>query len=422
MDANIFLEHIWMYVIFAAIFTLSMFSMRMYNVTTFNYMDRVIKRTVLSVAAAAMCLSMIVFMAKMTWISRLLFVIFCAITCMAVVCGRILMRVCKIKHVGNGYVRVLFIGDEATLERYTNFIEKTSIQIKIARYIKYDNESLNTKESFAKLLMDTQIEEVQFVHTLNGGNLDIKRYLDICDSMGVTTRIILDSFDLSISKRYVHSIGTYPVITYHSVSLDKFQLFIKSVIDVVGAAVGVLLLAPVFITTAIAIKLDSPGPVIFKQKRVGAHGKEFFIYKFRSMCADADNKKRELMDQNNHKDGYMFKIADDPRITRVGRFIRRSSIDELPQLINVLKRDMSLVGTRPPTLDEVEKYNPDHWRRISIQPGITGMWQVNGRNRIMDFEDVVKLDKKYIDEWSVLLDIKLLIKTVKAVLSASGAY
>ena len=168
------------------------------------------------------------------------------------------------------------------------------------------------------------------------------------------------------------------------------------------------------------IKATSKGPVFFAQTRVGINGRRFKIYKFRSMYQDAEERKAALMAQNEMK-GLMFKMDNDPRITPIGRFLRKSSIDELPQFWNVLKGDMSLVGTRPPTEDEYEQYKNYHMRRLSIRPGITGLWQVSGRSDIKDFEDVVKLDLKYIDQWSLLLDFKLIIMTVGIVLFRKGA-
>ena len=168
------------------------------------------------------------------------------------------------------------------------------------------------------------------------------------------------------------------------------------------------------------IKLDSPGPVFFAQKRVGRNGRIFRMYKFRSMYIDAEERKKELMAQNE-MNGLMFKMEDDPRITKVGKFLRKTSLDEFPQFINILKGDMSLVGTRPPTLDEFEQYKTYHKKRLSFRPGLTGMWQVSGRSDITDFEEIVRLDVEYINNWSVSLDIKILIKTVLAVFAESGA-
>ena len=169
-----------------------------------------------------------------------------------------------------------------------------------------------------------------------------------------------------------------------------------------------------------AIKLESPGPVVFKQTRVGRNGRRFSIYKFRSMYIDAEERKKELM-KHNEMNGLMFKMKDDPRITKVGKFIRKTSLDEFPQFFNVLKGDMSLVGTRPPTIDEFLQYDEHHKRRLSLKPGITGMWQGSGRRDIQDFEEVVKLDVEYIDNWSIRLDIKILIQTVISVLKHEGA-
>ncbi len=169
-----------------------------------------------------------------------------------------------------------------------------------------------------------------------------------------------------------------------------------------------------------AIWIEDKGPVFFSQKRVGKNGRIFKIYKFRSMYVDAEERKKELM-KNNEMSGAMFKMKDDPRITKVGKFIRKTSIDELPQFLNILKGDMSLVGTRPPTIDEVNVYENWHRRRLSIKPGLTGLWQVSGRNKINDFDDVVKYDLEYIDNWSVLMDIKLILKTIFVVFKGTGS-
>ena len=192
--------------------------------------------------------------------------------------------------------------------------------------------------------------------------------------------------------------------------------------DILAGIVGVILSSPIMLVTAIAIKLDSPGPILFKQTRVGQNGRHFKIYKFRSMYIDAEERKKELLEQNELEGGVMFKIKDDPRITRVGKFIRKTSIDELPQFFNILGGSMSLVGTRPPTLDEVEKYETSQWRRISIKPGLTGMWQVSGRSNIKSFDEIVELDTEYIDNWTLGMDIKIIFKTILVLLKHDDAY
>ncbi|WP_294358133.1 sugar transferase [uncultured Clostridium sp.] len=186
-------------------------------------------------------------------------------------------------------------------------------------------------------------------------------------------------------------------------------LFSKRAIDIVGSIIGLALLSPILLIVAIAIKLESKGPIIFSQKRIGLKGKEFKMYKLRSMVEDAEKLKKDLM-KSNEMSGPMFKMKDDPRVTRVGKFIRKTSIDELPQLVNVLKGDMSLVGPRPSLPKEVKKFKPWMKKRLEVKPGLTCFWQVSGRNNI-DFEDWMKLDIKYVEERSFWVDIKLIFKT-----------
>ena len=240
--------------------------------------------------------------------------------------------------------------------------------------------------------------------------------------MGVTVRLVVDFYKRRRANSYVSTVGTYPVITYHTISLNTYEQLMKRVIDIVGGLVGVILFMPIMCVTAIAIKIDSPGPVLFKQTRVGQNGRHFKIYKFRSMYVDAEERKKELMAQNEIEGGVMFKMKDDPRVTKVGRIVRKLSIDELPQFFNVLGGTMSLVGTRPPTLDGVEKYKTSQWRRISIKPGITGLWQVSGRSNITSFDEIVELDVQYIDNWSIMLDFRIIFKTVLVLLKHSDAY
>jgi exopolysaccharide biosynthesis polyprenyl glycosylphosphotransferase len=198
------------------------------------------------------------------------------------------------------------------------------------------------------------------------------------------------------------------------------MLGLKRFIDIIGAIVGLIVSAPIILLVAVPLLLESRGGLFFKQQRVGRNGRLFYMYKLRSMYADAEQRKKEF-EEKNHMQGLMFKMDNDPRITKVGRFIRKFSIDELPQFYNVLRGDMSLVGTRPPTLDEFEQYSSHHKRRLSMRPGITGLWQVSGRSQIEDFEEVVRLDCQYIDNWSPSLDIKILFKTLGVVFTGRGA-
>ncbi len=193
----------------------------------------------------------------------------------------------------------------------------------------------------------------------------------------------------------------------------------KRLLDIVGSIIGLLILALVFVPVAIAIKLDSPGPIFYKQKRYGLHGQPFEIRKFRSMVANADALKALIP---NEAKGLIFKNREDPRITQTGRFLRRTSLDEFPQFWNVLRGEMSLVGTRPPTADEVVHYDERHWQRLSVKPGITGEWQVNGRSSVKDFEAIVDLDLRYQSHWTPWYDLTLIFKTVFVIFAKTGAY
>lgn len=234
-------------------------------------------------------------------------------------------------------------------------------------------------------------------------------------------------------RQLIGKLCGYTVVTTSMNYATTRQVIFKRLMDIVGGIVGCAITGILFVFVAPAICIQSPGPVFFKQTRIGQNGKKFKMYKFRSMRVDAEEHKKELMDANRIKDGKMFKLDFDPRIignqilpdgtykTGIGAFIRRTSIDEFPQFFNVLKGDMSLVGTRPPLPDEVELYEPRHRVRLAVKPGITGMWQVSGRSSITDFEEVVRLDTEYINEWSLGLDIKILLQTVKIVFTRKGS-
>lgn len=264
---------------------------------------------------------------------------------------------------------------------------------------------------------------VDEVITCYNNNEDvINPILEDCREMGITVHIALTKCGIEGAKRRIENVGGYTVVTNYITSASNRQIFLKRLMDICGGIVGCLITLILFLFVAPAIYIKSPGPIFFSQIRVGKNGKKFRIYKFRSMYMDAEERKKELMKQNKVKDGMMFKMDHDPRIIKgVGNFIRKTSIDEFPQFFNVLKGDMSLVGTRPPTVDEWEKYNKHHRRRMAIKPGLTGMWQISGRSSITDFDEVVALDTKYIAEWNIGLDIKILFKTVGVIFTGKGS-
>ena len=249
-----------------------------------------------------------------------------------------------------------------------------------------------------------------------------KKIMKDCNRMGVVTHVQLAALNELGKNQVVEEIAGYMVLSSSINIVSSWQLPVKRLMDIAGGLVGCIFTGIIYIFIAPIMKVKSPGPVFFSQVRMGKNGKPFKIYKFRSMYMDAEERKKELMEKNNIKDGLMFKMDDDPRIIKgIGHFIRKTSLDEFPQFWNILKGDMSLVGTRPPTMDEWDKYELHHRRRLAIKPGLTGMWQVSGRSEITDFEEVVELDTKYIEQWSIGLDIKILFKTVTVVFTGSGA-
>ncbi len=252
-------------------------------------------------------------------------------------------------------------------------------------------------------------------------NIEIDELILTLENMGVIIHLKLDLFhNLNVNNKIIEEYAAYQVITFSTVYFNEGYVVVKRFLDILGGIVGCLLTLIITIILSPIILIESPGPIFFSQVRVGKNGRKFKIYKFRSMYRDAEQRKVELMEKNEIK-GLMFKMTDDPRITRIGKFIRKTSLDEFPQFFNVLKGDMSLVGTRPPTLDEFEQYEGWHKRRLSFKPGLTGMWQVSGRSDIDSFEDVVKMDLQYIDNWSLLLDVRILFKTVMVVLTNRGS-
>lgn len=242
-----------------------------------------------------------------------------------------------------------------------------------------------------------------------------------CSKMGVVIHNVLNMPEIDYVRHEVENMGGYSVLTSSANFASSRQLVLKRLIDIIGSLVGLAITGILFIFVAPAIYIKSPGPIFFSQERVGLNGRRFKVYKFRSMYMDAEQRKAQLMEQNK-MNGFMFKMDDDPRIIKgIGHFIRKTSIDEFPQMLNVLKGDMSLVGTRPPTVDEFMQYEYHHKSRLATKPGITGMWQVSGRSNITDFEEVVALDNKYIENWNIGLDIKILLKTFLVVFQKEGS-
>lgn len=328
---------------------------------------------------------------------------------------------------------------EKTLKR---IIKGDTEGIDIAGLIIYDDNMTGETVSGIEVVADEStaadyvcrrwVDEV-FIDAQRGESYP-KKLISEFETMGLAIHVrILDTDEISGKAQIVEKIGGYTVLTTSLNYASTWQLIVKRLLDIIGGIIGCILTGIITLFVAPVLWIKSPGPIFFKQVRVGKNGKLFKLYKFRTMYADAEERKKELMSKNRVKDGMMFKLDFDERIIGskklkngkikkgFGGWLRALSIDECPQFFNVLKGDMSLVGTRPPTLDEWEKYELHHRARLAIKPGLTGMWQVSGRSKITDFEEVVRLDTMYIREWRIILDIKILCKTMVQVFKREGS-
>ncbi|MQP73933.1 sugar transferase, partial [Streptococcus mitis] len=274
------------------------------------------------------------------------------------------------------------------------------------------------KEKIIEFATHEVVDEV-FIN-LPGESYDIGEIISKFETMGIDITVNLNAFDKNLGRnKQIHEMAGLNVVTFSTNFYKTSHVISKRILDICGATIGLILFGIASLVLVPLIRKDG-GPAIFAQTRIGKNGRHFTFYKFRSMRIDAEAIKEQLMDQNTMQGG-MFKMDNDPRVTKIGHFIRKTSLDELPQFWNVFIGDMSLVGTRPPTVDEYDQYTPEQKRRLSFKPGITGLWQVSGRSKITDFDDVVKLDVAYIDNWTIWKDIEILLKTVKVVFMRDGA-
>jgi len=278
---------------------------------------------------------------------------------------------------------------------------------------------IGTFDDIPDIVHNNVVDEVLFVVPRSWLN-HIEGIMHFLELEGIRVNVAVDYFELKLSRAEQTHLNGFPMITFKTTPDRIWHILSKRLFDITTSLLGIFFLWPVFVLVAITIKATSKGPIFFKQDRCGLNGRRFNLYKFRTMVVDAEERLRELL-HNNEVAGPAFKMKDDPRLTKVGKLLRKFSIDEFPQLWNVLKGDMSLVGPRPPIPKEVENY--DNWqrRRLSMRPGLTCLWQVNGRSEISDFDEWVKLDLEYIDKWSIWLDFRILFKTIPVVLFGIGA-
>jgi exopolysaccharide biosynthesis polyprenyl glycosylphosphotransferase len=354
------------------------------------------------------------------YLSRSSFIFFWLFSVVFICCDRILFDIGTkiLRHKGIIRHSAFLITDLKEKEKYTEIIEEQDCY----RVVGATDSScldLNNRETTIEYLRQQGIEEA-FVSWSS-----IKNRLYVCwnfQTAGVMLRILPSLSEFSHPKSEMTMVGKIPCMTIPAPIIAGSDFWLKRCFDLCCAIVLLVFLSPVMVAIAILIRLDSPGPIFFRQKRVGLHSKSFQIWKFRTMVNDAEKLQASLEAKNEIKDGVLFKMKNDPRITKLGKFLRLYSLDELPQIFNVLFGEMSLVGPRPLPIRDVDKFQRKHFIRQEVLPGITGLWQVSGRSDIENFEEGVKLDLFYIENWSLWLDLKILISTIRVVLQKSGAY
>ena len=371
------------------------------------------------------------FIFKLNFVSRGFIVFLFLISCAFLIIERfsIVSFLRHLRKLGYNYRNVLLVGTGIRAENFIKLVHKhNEWGLKILGLIDADKDMIDktisgirvigTLDDMPGILNEKAVDEVMYIVPRSWLSI-IEKSLLACEMRGVRTNIAADFFNLNIARSVSSEIEGMPLLSFQTTIGAEWQLLLKRIFDIMLSLTGIILALPLFLTLIVAIKSMSGGPAIFKQVRSGLNGRRFVMYKFRTMIEDAEKMKDSLNGFNEIK-GPAFKMKNDPRVTRFGAFLRRASLDELPQLFNVLKGEMSIVGPRPPLPSEIEKYEIWQRRRLSMKPGLTCLWQANGRNNV-DFERWMKLDLEYIDEWSLGLDFKILLKTIPAVLFSIGA-
>jgi len=423
--------YLWLLLIIIPFWAVILPSMGLYRTERPYSIKTEIWKLLKAVILGTLILEAIIFMMKSIYISRLLIGFFGATNFVMLVVSKPFFRYAINILAEKGEMnRILIVGTGKRAKELAKEIEGDKLlHMKILGFISENSQTrasvingysvLGTIKDIPGIIEREVIDEVIFAVPRNMLD-ELENIFLHCDEIGVKTRVALNFSPKMVSKVSLENFKGTSLLTFSATPKNEFALLGKRILDILGSSLLLILTFPLFILISILIKATSKGPVFFKQIRCGLNGRRFIMYKFRTMVEGAENMKGDF-EKMNVLSGPVFKIKRDPRITLIGRFLRRRSLDELPQLINILKGEMSFVGPRPPLPEEVEKYERWQRRRLSMRPGLTSLWQISGRNEI-DFEEWMRLDLKYIDEWSFLNDIKIILKTIPVVILGKGAY
>ncbi|PZE20877.1 sugar transferase [Paenibacillus xerothermodurans] len=428
IDSPRFSNYMVFFLISSVIYTILVYRYQLYRFRASSGLADELYKVIQAFSFAIVLTIGISFLLKYTDFSRLVVVSYWSLAICAACTIRGLKRMVYIQLAKRGALskNVVIIGagkfGKALMEELTNY---SYLGYHIVGFVDdherndvHHNKYLGPISNLREVLKNSLVEEI--IITIPSERDLVNRLITDLRKLDINIKIVPDLYNLVMSTVQIGNINSLPVVTLVKTPMRGLGLVTKRFIDILASALAIILVAPVFLMTAVAIKLDSKGGIIYKQQRIGKNGKPFYMYKFRSMVSNADSLLTQL-ESHNEADGIAFKMKDDPRVTTVGRFIRKYSIDELPQLFNVLIGNMSLVGPRPPLPNEVEHYGDWEWRRLEVLPGITGLWQVSGRSDL-SFNQWMHLDIYYIENWSIAFDIKILLKTIPVVLKGEGAY
>ncbi len=422
-------EHLFLIYLIVPVWLFLLFHYRCYQSIRVKSLFQTVAPVTKAVLAGGFVLMAAIFVFKLQYISRALILIFLFVDLAMLASIRVAMYLFTryVRKKGYNYRSILIVGSGKRADAFAGILdEHKEWGLRILGFVDY-NEICQSKNNCRRfignlgqlpdILVQNQVDEVIFVVPRSG--LDkIEKYVLLCEEIGIKASISADFYQHKLAKGSYEEIHGWPLLAFTPYPRIEEWFVIKRAFDIAFTSVVLLLCSPLLAVISVAIKLGSPGPVFFSQKRSGLNGRHFNLLKFRTMVAGADNLKASLQ-HLNEMSGPVFKAKNDPRVTGIGKLLRKYSLDELPQLINVLKGDMSLVGPRPPIPAEVEKYDMWQRRRLSVRPGLTCVWQVSGRNNI-GFEQWMKLDLEYIDNWSLVQDFKIILKTIPAVLRGTG--